>query len=68
MLDHFGFNVQNLEKSVLFYEKCLEPLGLEIIEQQDSDFCKRIERKSAHFFKSRIHAMLRSNSVVGAES
>jgi catechol 2,3-dioxygenase-like lactoylglutathione lyase family enzyme len=33
MLDHFGFNVRDLERSVAFYEACLAPLGLAITER-----------------------------------
>lgn len=33
MLDHFGFVVEDLDKSVAFYENCLRPLGLKIIER-----------------------------------
>ena len=35
MLDHFGFNVSDLNKSISFYENCLAPLGLKIIERHD---------------------------------
>ena len=35
MLDHFGFCVPNFEASVVFYERCLAPLGLQIIERHD---------------------------------
>ena len=35
MLDHFGFVVSNLDKSVDFYENTLRPLGLKIIERHD---------------------------------
>lgn len=33
MLDHIGFNVRDLERSVAFYEVCLAPLGLRIAER-----------------------------------
>lgn len=33
MLDHFGLVVSDLERSVSFYEACLAPLGLQIIER-----------------------------------
>ena len=33
MLDHFGFCVPKFEDSVIFYEACLAPLGLNIIER-----------------------------------
>jgi len=35
MLDHFGFAVKDLDKAVAFYEHCLAPLGLKIIERHD---------------------------------
>ena len=35
MLDHFGFVVRDLDQSTAFYEACLKPLGLEIIERHD---------------------------------
>lgn len=33
MLDHFGLVVKDLERSVAFYEACLAPLGLKVIER-----------------------------------
>lgn len=33
MLDHFGFNVRELARSVAFYEAALAPLGLRIAER-----------------------------------
>ena len=33
MLDHFGFNVSDVEKSVAFYEAALGPLGMRIAER-----------------------------------
>lgn len=33
MLDHFGLVVKDLEKSSAFYENCLLPLGLKIVER-----------------------------------
>ena len=35
MLDHFGFVVSDLERAVGFYENCLKPVGLNIIERHD---------------------------------
>lgn len=35
MLDHFGIVVADLEKSTRFYEACLAPLGLQVIERHD---------------------------------
>lgn len=35
MLDHFGFVVKDLERSTVFYENCLAPVGLRIIERHD---------------------------------
>ena len=35
MLDHFGFVVRDLHRAVVFYENCLAPLGLKIIERHD---------------------------------
>ena len=35
MLDHFGFVVKDLERAVAFYENCLAPIGLQIIERHD---------------------------------
>lgn len=35
MLDHFGFVVKDLARSVAFYENCLAPIGLQIIERHD---------------------------------
>lgn len=35
MLDHFGFVVKDLDKAVAFYESCLSPLNLKIIERHD---------------------------------
>src|SRR5262245_8143119 len=35
MLDHFGFVVRDLAPSIAFYEACLEPLGLRVIERHD---------------------------------
>lgn len=35
MLDHFGFVVGDLEKAVRFYESCLAPLGLKVIERHE---------------------------------
>jgi catechol 2,3-dioxygenase-like lactoylglutathione lyase family enzyme len=35
MLDHFGFVVTDLDASSRFYEACLAPLGLQIIERHD---------------------------------
>lgn len=46
MLDHFGFVVADLEKSSRFYEACLAPLGLQIIERHDYGaviFAKSVE-------------------------
>jgi len=34
-LDHFGFVTKDLEKSVRFYEACLAPLGLRLMERGD---------------------------------
>lgn len=34
MLDHFGFSVESIERSAAFYEACLAPLGLKIIQRQ----------------------------------
>ncbi len=35
MLDHFGFVVKDLDRAVVFYENCLAPLELKIIERHD---------------------------------
>ncbi|AKF07225.1 VOC family protein [Sandaracinus amylolyticus] len=35
MLDHFGWNVRDLARSVAFYERCLAPLGLTKIDAGD---------------------------------
>jgi catechol 2,3-dioxygenase-like lactoylglutathione lyase family enzyme len=35
MLDHFGFVVEDLEKSLAFYEHCLAHVDLQIIERHD---------------------------------
>ena len=35
MLDHFGIVVSDLQKSLPFYENCLKPLGLQVIERHD---------------------------------
>ena len=48
MLDHFGFCVQKFEESVVFYENCLRPLGLQIIERHDYGaviFAKSLEEE-----------------------
>ncbi len=33
MLDHVGFNVRDLARSVAFYEAALAPLGLRVMER-----------------------------------
>ncbi len=35
MLDHFGFVVKDLNRAAVFYENCLAPIGLKIIERHD---------------------------------
>ena len=34
MLDHFGFSVTDMSKSLPFYEACLAPLGIRVTERQ----------------------------------
>ena len=34
MFDHFGLTVADMSKSLPFYEQCLEPLGIKVIERQ----------------------------------
>jgi catechol 2,3-dioxygenase-like lactoylglutathione lyase family enzyme len=37
MFDHFGFVVRDLAKSLRFYEACLAPLGLRIVERHGNE-------------------------------
>lgn len=52
MLDHFGLNVRELDRSVGFYEACLMPLGLRVIERHDygAVIFARSEEESVPFF------------------
>ncbi|MEZ4237747.1 MAG: VOC family protein [Myxococcota bacterium] len=52
MLDHFGLNVRDLDRSVRFYEACLLPLGLRVIERHDygAVIIARSEAESVPFF------------------
>ena len=34
MFDHIGFNIRSAARSIPFYEACLAPLGLQVIERQ----------------------------------
>jgi len=34
MFDHFGLTVTDMSKSLPFYEACLRPLGITIIQKQ----------------------------------
>ena len=34
MFDHFGFTVRDMTKSLPFYEACLAPLGITVVERQ----------------------------------
>lgn len=38
MLDHFGFIVRDLTAARRFYEAALKPLGLAVVEEQESAF------------------------------
>jgi len=37
MFDHFGFVVRDLARSLRFYEACLAPLGLKVVERQGNE-------------------------------
>lgn len=52
MLDHFGFNVRDLGRSVAFYEACLAPLGLRVTERHPygAVIFARNETDAAPFF------------------
>jgi catechol 2,3-dioxygenase-like lactoylglutathione lyase family enzyme len=34
MFDHIGFSIRSAEKSIPFFEACLAPLGLKVIQRQ----------------------------------